>query len=185
MQSGVRAGLINVQDLLEVGLFRRQFEVASARYPGVEERRLLHEAVRRMINFVVVDLIRTTSERLAEAKPKSIDDIRNRARPLVGLSKSVAGEHQELKLFLRDRVYRHYKVLRMTAKARRTLTELFEAFFRDINLMPTEHRDGAARAEKALGATGRARAVADYVAGMTDRYAILEHRRLFDPGSRT
>jgi dGTPase len=151
----------------------------------VEERRLLHEAVRRMINFVVVDLIRTTSAGLAEAKPKSIDDIRGRTKPLVGLSRAVAAEHQELKLFLRDRVYRHYKVLRMTAKARRTLTELFEAFFQDINLMPTEHRDGAARAEKALGATSRARAVADYVAGMTDRYAILEHRRLFDPGSRT
>lgn len=185
VDDGVRAGLINVQDLLAVRLFRRQFEVAAARYPGVEERRLLHEAVRRMINFVVVDLIRTTSGRLAEAKPKSIDDIRGRSKALVGLSAAVAAEHQELKLFLRDRVYRHYKVLRMTAKARRTLTELFEAFFKDINLMPTEHRDGAARVEKAHGAKGRARAVADYVAGMTDRYAILEHRRLFDPGSRT
>jgi dGTPase len=185
VDDGVRAGLINVQDLLEVGLFRRQFEAASARYPELEERRLLQEAVRRMINFVVVDLIRTTSEGLAGAKPKSIDEVRGRSKPLVGLSAAVAAEHQQLKLFLRDRVYRHFKVLRMTSKARRTLTELFEAFFGDINLMPTEHRDGATRAEKALGVAGLARAVADYVAGMTDRYAILEHRRLFDPGERT
>ena len=103
----------------------------------------------------------------------------------MGLSEAVAEEHLELKVFLRERVYRHYKVLRMTSKARRVLTELFEAFFGDINLMPTEHRDLAARAEKGHGAAGRARAVADYVAGMTDRYAILEHRRLFDPAERT
>jgi dGTPase len=76
-------------------------------------------------------------------------------------------------------------VLRMTAKARRTLTQLFEAFFNDVNLMPTEHRLAAHRAHADKGTSGRARAVADYVAGMTDRYAILEHRRLFEPGERT
>jgi len=82
-------------------------------------------------------------------------------------------------------VYRHYKVLRMTSKARRVLQQLFEAFFGDVNLMPTEHRDQALRAEEAHGAGGRARTVADYIAGMTDRYAILEHRRLFEPAERT
>jgi dGTPase len=81
-------------------------------------------------------------------------------------------------------VYRHYKVLRMTAKACRVITALFEAFCSDINLMPTEHRDAARRAQHTHGDHGRARAVADYIAGMTDRYAILEHRRLFDPGER-
>ena len=185
VDDGVRAGLIDVAALREVTLFRRQFEVVSAKYPDLEERRLLHEAVRRMINFVVVDLIRTTAERVAEARPKSIDDIRGRSKPLVGLSAAVAKEHLQLKLFLRDHVYRHYKVLRMTSKARRTLHELFTAFFGDVNLMPTDHRDAAQKAEQAHGQSGRARAVADYVAGMTDRYAILEHRRLFDPSERT
>jgi dGTPase len=88
-------------------------------------------------------------------------------------------------MFLREHVYRHYKVLRMTSKARRVLKALFEAFFGDVSLMPTEHRDAALAAEKVRGADGRARAVADYIAGMTDRYAILEHRRLFDPAART
>jgi dGTPase len=82
-------------------------------------------------------------------------------------------------------VYRHYKVLRMTTKARRVLQELFEAFFKDLSLMPPEHRAQSVQAEAAQGAAGRARGVADYIAGMTDRYAILEHRRLFEPGERT
>jgi dGTPase len=101
------------------------------------------------------------------------------------LSDSCREEHLELKAFLREHVYRHYKVLRMTSKARRVVRQLFEAFFKDVSLMPPEYRDTALHAETAHGAAGRARAVADYIAGMTDRYAILEHRRLFEPGERT
>jgi len=105
--------------------------------------------------------------------------------PLATLSDACREEHLELKAFLREHVYRHYKVLRMTSKARHMLRELFEAFLKDVSLMPPEHRDLALRAEVAHGAAGRARAVADYIAGMTDRYAILEHRRLFEPAERT
>ena len=94
-------------------------------------------------------------------------------------------EHTELMMFLREHVYRHYKVLRMTSKARRVLKELFDAFFNDVNLMPPEHRDIALLSEKERGTDGKARAVADYIAGMTDRYAILEHGRLYDPTERT
>ena len=101
------------------------------------------------------------------------------------LSEACFEEHTELKSFLREHVYRHYKVLRMTSKARRVLQELFEAFFREVRLMPPEHRDRALLGEQAHGPAGRARAVADYIAGMTDRYAILEHRRLLEPGERT
>jgi dGTPase len=90
-----------------------------------------------------------------------------------------------LKTFLREHVYKHYKVRRMTSKARRVVTELFDAFFDELALMPEEHQVTAARLELTLGPAGRARAVADYIAGMTDRYAILEHRRLFDPSERT
>lgn len=185
VDDGVRAGLIDVQSLCDVRVFRRQYEVVCAQYPQLDARRLLHEIVRRMINFLVVDLVTTTRARLKEAAPRSVEDVRQRAKVLVGLSETVRKEHLELKAFLYERVYRHHKVLRMTSKARRVLHELFEAFFGDINLMPPEHRDFAARGEKDHGGAGRARAVADYVAGMTDRYAILEHRRLFDPGERT
>ncbi len=185
VDDGVRAGLIDVRSLGEVRLFRRQYRAVLRQYPGLDDRRLLHEAVRKMINFVVVDLVRTTEAKLRELAPASIDNIRQRARPIVSLSDSVGEQHLELKAFLRDRVYNHYKVLRMTSKARRVLTELFEAFSGDINLMPTEHRDLAGRAENIQGEAGKARAVADYVAGMTDRYAILEYQRLFDPAERT
>ena len=111
--------------------------------------------------------------------------MRAQSAPLASLSEECQAEHLELKSFLREHVYRHYKVVRMTSKARRVLQQLFEAFFKDVSLMPTEHRDHAVRAEGVHGPGGRARAVADYIAGMTDRYAILEHRRLFDPSERT
>ncbi|MGA7539388.1 MAG: deoxyguanosinetriphosphate triphosphohydrolase [Steroidobacteraceae bacterium] len=185
VDDGIRAQLVGLEELRETRLFRRQLEVVTAKYPDLGERRLIHEVIRRMINYIVVDLIRTSNARLEAARPASIEDVRAQSRPLIALSEGAREEHAELMQFLRERLYRHYKVLRMTAKARRVLTELFEAFLGDIQLMPPEHREVAARGEAAQGAAGRARAVADYVAGMTDRYAILEHRRLFDPVERT
>jgi dGTPase len=115
----------------------------------------------------------------------SIADVRNHASPLIGFSDVAQELNYALKTFLREHVYRHYKVRRMTSKARRVIGALFEAFFSDPGLMPDEHKDSGARLESVQGTAGRARAVADYIAGMTDRYAILEHRRLFDPGERT
>jgi dGTPase len=145
----------------------------------------VHETIRRMINHVVSDFIHTTQAQLELARPRSIDEVRARAKPLAMLSAACFEEHLELKSFLREHVYQHYKVLRMTSKARRVLQQMFDAFFNDVSLMPTEHRDQALRSEHASGVAGRARTVADYIAGMTDRYAILEHRRLFEPGERT
>ncbi len=185
VDDGLRAGLIEVRDLAEVRLFQRQCAAVRKKYPELGERKHIHETIRRMINFVVVDLIRTTQARLREAKPASIEEVRRRSKPLVSLGDAVQEEHLELKGFLRERVYRHHRVLRMTAKARLVLRELFDAFLGDVNLMPPEYREAAVLGEHQHGARGRARAVADYVAGMTDRYAILEHRRLFDPAERT
>jgi len=185
VDDGIRAQLVDLEELRETRLFRRQLEVVTAMYPDLGERRLIHEVIRRMINYIVVDLIRTSKTGLEAVRPASIEDVRLQPRPLIALSEGAREEHAELMQFLRERLYRHYKVLRMTAKARRVLTELFEAFLGDIQLMPPEHHEAAARGEAAQGAAGRARAVADYVAGMTDRYAILEHRRLFDPVERT
>ena len=94
-------------------------------------------------------------------------------------------EHLELKRYLREHLYKHYRVLRMTTKARRVVRDLFEAMLGDVDLMPTEHQEIARRLEAVEGQPSRARAVADYIAGMTDRFAILEHRRLFEPSERT
>ncbi|MBX5463801.1 MAG: deoxyguanosinetriphosphate triphosphohydrolase [Steroidobacteraceae bacterium] len=183
VDDGLRAGLIDVNGLRDVRLFRRQLDKVTSQYPGLGERRLVHEVTRRMINYVVVDLIRTTQARLEQAAPRSIDDVRQHGKPLVGMSDEVRAEHLELKAFLNEHVYRHYRVLRMTTKARRVITQLFEAFMNDVHLMPPEHRN-TARDGEANSDTRRARAVADYIAGMTDRYAILEHRRIFDAGER-
>ncbi|HVP33104.1 MAG TPA: deoxyguanosinetriphosphate triphosphohydrolase [Steroidobacteraceae bacterium] len=185
VDDGIRAQLLTVEALCATRMFRRQYEAVTARYPDLSERRLVHEIIRRMINHIVLDLIRTTQAQLASAQPGSIDDVRALAKPLAAVSEECRAEHLELKEFLREQVYRHYKVLRMTAKARRVVHELFDAFFRDVTLMPPEYRDAALRSEAASPGAGRARTVADYIAGMTDRYAILEHQRLFDPAERT
>jgi dGTPase len=185
VDDGIRAQLLDLSALREVRMFRRQYDAVVARYPDLSERRLVHEVIRRMINHIVVDFIRTTQAQLTQVQPRSIDEVRAHSQPLATLSDDCREEHLELKAFLRQHVYRHYKVLRMTSKARRVLQQLFEGFFSDVSLMPTEHRDLALQGEVSHGAAGRARAVADYIAGMTDRYAILEHRRLFEPSERT
>jgi dGTPase len=185
VDDGIRAQLVDLRELREIRVFQRQYDSVVAQYPDLGERRLVHEIIRRMINFIVVDLIRTTQSRLDDVRPDTIDAVRALSKPLVGLSESAREEHAELKAFLGEHLYKHYKVLRMTSKARRTLKALFGAFFEDISLMPPEHRDVAARSETSQGPAGRARAVADYIAGMTDRYAIAEHRRLFDATERT
>jgi len=185
VDDGIRAELIDIPDLKDIRMFRRQYDVVVGKYPELGKRRLVHEIVRRMISYIVSDLIQTTQANLDAAQPKSIDDVRSSSKSLVALSDPAREEHTELMMFLREHVYQHYKVQRMTSKARRVLKALFESFFGDVNLMPTEHRNVALATEKLRGPEGRARAVADYIAGMTDRYAILEHRRLFDPTSRT
>jgi dGTPase len=185
VDDGLRAGLITLEDLSEVELFERQRRKVLAQYADLPARKVIHETIRRVINHVVGDLIRTTRRNLEEASPQSVADVRSRSKPLVAFTPEVAREQLKLKQFLNERVYRHYKVLRMTSKARLVVTQLFDTFVNDSNLMPTEYQESIARLEGSLGKAGRARAVADYIAGMTDRYAILEHQRLFDPSERT
>ncbi len=185
VDDGLRAGLITLDDLCSVQLVRRHADAVRAAYPALPARRSIHEIVRRMINEVVVDVIRTSDELLQAAVPADIDAVRVHGSALIAMSAPVREQHLELKRFLRERVYRHHRVLRMTSKARRVLEALFTAFIGDVRLLPEEYCEAANRAEAADGIRGRARTVADYVAGMTDRYAILEHRRLFDPAERT
>jgi len=184
VDDGIRAQLVDIQGLREVTLFRRQHDLVVALYPSLGERRLVHEVIRRMINYIVVDLVETTRAALQALNPASIDDVRAHSGPLVAMSAAVKEEHTELMQFLREHVYRHYRVLRMQVKAGRVVRELFEALFENPRLMPSEYRQIVEETEKSRAATGRARVVADYIAGMTDRYAILEHQRLFDPGER-
>jgi dGTPase len=185
LDDGLRAGLIVLDALREVPLFRRQHDVVIGLYPDLQGRRLIHEVVRRMINYVVTDLVETTKVAIREAAPASTEDVRARSAALVQFSRTVAAEHLELKAYLRDHVYRHYRVLRMTNKANAVIRSMFDTFFARPELLPDEHHQAAKQLEAKSGEIGRARAVADYIAGMTDRYAIVEHERLFDPGKRS
>ena len=170
IDDGLRSGLITVEQLQDVELFASQLDIVKAKYPKLEQKRLIHETIRRMINVLVVDLCENSSTNIAKNAPKNIQDIRQ-APYLVGFSKGMAAKNLALKQFLRKHLYQHYKVNRMSAKAERVIRELFTVFIGDIGLMPLEFQQHA-KADKA-------RAVADYIAGMTDRFAIREHRRLF------
>jgi dGTPase len=185
VDDGIRAGLVTVEDLCSCRMFGRQHEAVREQYPQLAARRLVHEVVRRMIDYAVNDLVDASAAAIAAAAPRDVEEVRARPQPLLTFSEVVRDEHLELKRYLREHLYKHYRVLRMTTKAQRVVRELFEAMLGDVDLMPTEHQDIARRLEAGDGRAGRARAVADYIAGMTDRFAILEHRRLFEPGERT
>ncbi len=185
VDDGLRAGLISIEALRELAVFRRQYDTVTERYPDLAGRRQIHEVVRRMIDYLVNDLIDASSQAIAAVVPADVAAVRARSEPLMRFSDEVRAEHLELKRYLREHLYRHYRVLRMTNKARKVIRELFDIMLEDVALMPTEHQGAALRLEAEGGRAGRARAVADYIAGMTDRFAILEHRRLFNPAERT
>ncbi|HXI49340.1 MAG TPA: deoxyguanosinetriphosphate triphosphohydrolase [Steroidobacteraceae bacterium] len=184
VEDGIRAGLISVEQLLGVPLFRGYYDAVQVKYPALAGRRLIYEILRRMINHLVTDLIDSSAARLDQSGVRSIAEVRTHPKALIGFSDATRELNYALKSFLREQLYKHYKVRRMTAKARRVVRELFDAFFNDPALMPDEH-EARSRLELVPGPAGRARAVADYIAGMTDRYAILEHSRLFEPSERT
>ena len=181
VDDGLRSELIDVDQLSEVALFSEQYETVRQRYPDLHPRRTIHEVVRRLINCQVVDLVETSLANLERAMPQDIEAVRRHSAPLVAFSESMREQNLELKRFLRRNLYRHYRVHRMTAKASRTITALFNAFIDDPRLMPDEAREKARQLEEQQGDAGRARAVADYIAGMTDRYAIAEYERTFNP----
>jgi len=179
VDDGLRAGLVTIADLRACALFARHEAVVRSAYPDLAERRAIHEIVRRMINELVTDLIQESSQRLEKMNLRSVEDVRQAEQVIIGFSQRVAEEHQQLKQFLRQQVYHHSRVLAMTAKAQRVVTQLFDTFLKTPGLLPA---DAFRSGEEHLDASQRqARAVADYIAGMTDRFALKEHNRLFDP----
>ncbi|MDH5533943.1 MAG: deoxyguanosinetriphosphate triphosphohydrolase [Betaproteobacteria bacterium] len=170
VDDGLRSGLLALEQLSDVSIFARHKRAALRTFPALTGRRLIHETVRRMIDTVITDLTRQSSRNIREVAPAAVEQVR-RAPPLIGFSAKVQREQQELKQFLRRNLYQHYRVARMSTKARRVVTELFSAFLAHPQLLPPEIQVRAGE--------DAPRAIADYIAGMTDRYAILEHRRLF------
>jgi dGTPase len=175
IDDGLRAGLFAVADLADVPLVGPVFHEVGKRYPGLEEPRLIHEAIRRMIDRMVRDMVGETGARLADSRVKSADDIRALGRPVAAFSDAMRDNDRALKRFLYERMYRHSRVNRMSHKARRVVRELFQLFIAEPECLPSEWRAAAYG-----DAAATARTVADYLAGMTDRFALDEHRRLFD-----
>jgi dGTPase len=180
VDDGLRSGLITLEQLEQVTLFADNLNKVRQQYPNLSGRRLIHETVRRMINALVVDLCQQSSANIVKANPANIDEVRKNPM-LISFSVEMREQQTELKRFLRANLYQHYRVNRMTAKAQRIIKELFAVFLDDIRLMPDEFQ---ARALQEASQMDKARAVADYIAGMTDRYAIKEHQRLFTIADR-
>ena len=180
VDDGLRSGLISIEQLEQVTLFADNLNKVRAQYPNLNDRRLIHETVRRMINVLVVDLCEQSSRNIANARLTTIDDVRRQSM-LISFSPEMREQQTELKRFLRTNLYQHYRVNRMSAKAQRIVRELFGIFMQDPKLMPDDyHQRGGQR----LNEKDQARAVADYIAGMTDRYAIREYQRLFTVSDR-
>jgi dGTPase len=175
VDDGVQAGLFSLDDLAEVPLIGPILKGTRADWPEAGERMIRLEAVRRMIGVMVEDVLAETERRLAADKIQSNEDVRTAKRALVGFSNGMLEDLGVLRQFLFTRMYRHYRVNRMRSQARRILSEMFQLFMSEPGVMPPEW---SAKAE-ARDPIKRARAVCDYIAGMTDRYAIEEHRKLF------
>ena len=176
VDDGLRAGLFDVKDLMDLPLVGPVISEVANSHGDLEQSRLIHETTRRMIDRMVTDLLGETRHRIQSAQPGCAEDVRGLPRPLVAMSESMEESNRVLKQFLFDRMYRHYRVNRMTSKARRVVGELFEFFLSDPGCLPRDWQVMARGMEK----IARARLVGDYIAGMTDRFALDEHRRLFD-----
>ncbi len=185
VDDGLRAGLINVDQLTEIDLFKRQHDTVKQLYPSIAGRRMVHEIIRRMINDQVSDLINNTKNNLQNHQPVSIDEIRLLDKPMVCFSDEMRELNLQLKQFLRKQLYKHYRVKRMSNKAGLVIRNLFGAFMDDSAMLPPEQQKQSKKLESISGEQGRARVVADYIAGMTDRYAIIEHDRIFAPSALT
>lgn len=170
VDDGLRSGLITLDQLSKVEIFARYLAEVQAKYPAIQGRKLIHETVRRMINALVVDVCQQSLGNINAAQVSNLEQVR-KAPPLVAFSEEMRQQQIELKRFLHSKLYQHYRVSRMSAKAQRIIRELFAVFIEDVGLMPDEHQERAKQ--------DKPRAVADYIAGMTDRYAIREYQRLF------
>ena len=180
VDDGLRSGLVTLEQLTSVKLFADHLDVVRKAYPALSDRRLIHETIRRMINTLSMDLLRETEKNIQAHAIQDINGVRA-APPLAAFSAGIHEQQRELKSFLLTHLYRHYRVMRMSAKAHRIISDLFLAFMNDSLLLPPQYqqRSGKGNLQGQQTDADRARAVSDYIAGMTDRYAIREHRRIF------
>ncbi len=181
VDDGLRAGLLTMEQMCEVEIFRRHYETVMSKYPELTANRVRHEVIRRMINDLVSDLINQSQNALQSENPASIEEVRSSNSPLIGFSPVMRKSNTELKRLLHKKLYEHHRVYRMTNKAQQVIRELFDALYNDPLLLPPDYQQLRDKAIEKKGDKGAARIVADYIAGMTDRYALDEYDRLFNP----
>ena len=181
VDDGLRSGLITVEQLRSVALFAEQYDEVRQRYPALAERRAIYETVRRMINRVATDLIENSRRLLQQSGVQGIEDVRQHPTSLIAFTVETRERSAELKRFLRRNLYAHEQVTRMMNESVKVVHELFMAFMQEPRLLPPQYQDKWHEPENAEDAARRARIVADYIAGMTDRYAVREHARLLGP----
>lgn len=175
IDDGLRVGYLDEKDLVEnVPLYAEYHAQVDAEYPDIQERRKQKEVVRRLIGYMVDDLVSTSRANIEAAQPKSPDDVRALKTPLISFSKEAQAQMRILKSTLMDKLYRHYRVLRAVEKSANMITQLYQTFARTPALLPPLYQERSKR-------YGVERTVADYIAGMTDQYAVLEFNRVLNP----
>jgi len=179
VDDGLRAGLLTIEQMLQVELFSAQYEVVISEYPTLPERRVIHEVIRRMVNAQVTDLIDNSLLCINAANISNRQDITLLDKPIIQYTESMLAKKKTLKTFLRQQLYRHFRVYRMSRKGRQIVEAMFNSFMDDARLLPTDTQTKIKDIQPSQGETGKARVIADYIAGMTDRYAISEYQRLF------
>jgi len=177
IDDGLKAGYLDARELMEVELWAETYQRVGAKYPGLAEERRIYQTISHLIGFLILDLVEQTRSNLAAAGIVGVDDVRRQPRNLVQFSAATAERNRQLKQFLWRKLYRHYKVERMRIKAERFMTMLFESYMAHPSLLPSSYQEKFER-------HGRERVICDYVAGMTDRYALDEYKRLFEPYER-
>jgi dGTPase len=186
LDDGLRAGFFTFEEMAELPIVGDLMRETLAQHPKLERSRLVHEIIRRMINRMVEDVIGEARRQIGTIKPQSADDIRHAGITVIRFSETFKSHERELRAFLWERLYRHYRVNRVTSKARRIVRQLFDIFFEEPFTLPTDWQGLVERTERRYEdesrdpQAGRARVICDYIAGMTDRYAMREYERLFD-----
>lgn len=180
VEDGLRAGMFSLEALEKVTLINEVINGVRKQYPGIADHYLVQETIREMIGAMVSDVMEEAQSRLRKINPQSPEDIRKAGQPVVAFSPAMYDKVEELRTFLMEKMYRHYTVMRVRLKSEKIVKDLFDNFLQRPNLLPEHWTKRVEEAGGMVNDTARARIVCDYIAGMTDRYAIREHERLFD-----
>lgn len=185
IDDGLKSGMLDLKKLAELDLWTKLFKSTQKKYPKISEPLQIAQTIKLLINFLVTDLVQNTQKNIDRLNLQSMADVRERGKDCAGFSADVRKQTVALKKFLYKNMYRHYRVIRMADKAQRIMTELFKAYVKNPGIIPSDfaarYENNGDRRLKALAGETKERMACDYIAGMTDRFALDEYKKLFDP----